>query len=318
MKLSPRRRATLIACLLAMPLGLVALAGGADAGTATSVDDVGHSLYFQATVYVAPYFYLLGGHDASGAVDDILRWDPLTGATTTMGATLPTARYDMAAATDGRHVYLFGGWDGTILDDVLRYDPVLDQVAHLGDNFTSGYGADAVYDGASFYVVGGHVGYSGSGGVDDILRYSPLSNGFTTMGTSLPSGRGATAAIWDGTRVVAFGGCEDGCSTVFDDVFRFDPVTDTGAVSDNLPFPMGGASAAWTGTAGVVFGGATSTGVFTDQILVYDPLTGTVSVDPATMPTTIGDGGAAHGPLATYHFGGNTGSGITGDVVRYT
>ena len=305
---------------LALPLVVALVLAGPAGGQALLprvmvVSDVG-PVFFESVAYAGGHLVLAGGHHPGGvSSDDVRRFLP-DGTEVPTGATLPTPRYDMATATDGRHVYLFGGWDGTILDDVLRYDPVLDQLTVLDARLpTPVYSADAAFDGRYVYVVGGSAGLGGAGGIRNVYRFDPQTETFTDLGPILPTARSGSAVLFDGRHLVVMGGCDNGCRTTFADVWRYDVQTGAASVTGTLPFGRGGTATTFDGARGFVFGGATYTGVFTDQILVYDPLTGTVAVDAAKLPGPRGDGEAAQVGALSYYVGGNTGSGITGEVV---
>lgn len=105
--------------------------------------------------------YVFGGYSCTpsrcGYFDDILRYNPESGALTRMGAPLPSPRAYLSAAWDGRFAYLFGGHDpASPQRDILRYDPVNDTLAFLGAKLPSPrYGGAASFDGARMYYLGG-------------------------------------------------------------------------------------------------------------------------------------------------------------------
>src|SRR5688572_24162344 len=115
---------------------------------------------------------------------------------TTMPATLPTARSYGTAVWDGSNAYVFGGWDGWYLNQVVRYNPSANTVTTMGASLpTSGTnGASAVWDGSNAYVFGGYR----SAFISTIVRYNPATDTATVALSTLPSGRDDTVAVWDG------------------------------------------------------------------------------------------------------------------------
>lgn len=153
----------LVAALMAAPL--VMLLPGAEA---ESIGWTGHRLHnlvaFGAAAATDEAIYLLGGHDsfAGRALDDIVRYDPRTGAVEEMGARMPSPLYYPTATSDGESVYVLGGVgrdpEGSrrISGAIHRYDPANDTLTTLDVQLpVPVYAASAVWAQGAIYVFGG-------------------------------------------------------------------------------------------------------------------------------------------------------------------
>lgn len=119
---------------------------------------------------VGSQVYLIGGLESSWHYK-VWRFDLATGQSKIMGARLDTGRYGSASFSDGKNLYLFGGYlennlvenhspiflsSWTSSHDVLRYDPLADSFVETGawlwDERTYGH---AVWWNGSAFVLGG-------------------------------------------------------------------------------------------------------------------------------------------------------------------
>lgn len=232
-----------------------------------------------------------------------------------------------SAIWDGSNAYIFGGYDGSNYDDIVRFNPTTGVVTLMEDVDssiklpTARYWTSAIWDGSNAYIFGG--GSSG-GKLDDIVRFNPSTGVVTLMenidsSIKLPTPRSLTSAIWDGSNAYIFGG--DGPSGKLDDIVRFNPSTgvvtlmETIRPTTKLPSGRQSMPAVWDGSNAYIFGGEDG-GDFVDEIVQFNPATGTVTVMTDTLPTEMGDNSAVWG--SAYIFGGynNTVSELD-SIVKY-
>jgi PKD domain-containing protein/Kelch motif protein len=227
--------------------------------------------------------------------------------TQVMGSSLPTGRSSASAAYDGHYVYLFGGFDGSLSNAILRYDPVADRFTTMAATLPTGRSAtSAVSDGRYAYVFGGVDATL----VDKIVRYDPQADAVTTLAAALPTGRSETAAVWTGSVAYIFGGFG---GTLLDQIVRFNPATGEVAVMGaHLPSGRSGPSAVWDGRYAYVFGG----GQDGNQIVRYDPPADLATVMNAKLPTARYRTAATWDGRFAYIFGGNDGAALN-QIVRY-
>jgi N-acetylneuraminic acid mutarotase len=185
------------------------------------------------------------------------------------------------------------------------------------------YGLACAADSATgrIYCFGGVHGSN----LDEILEFDPVTKSVRAMSATLPAGRWGLAAASSATtgRVYCFGGYSDG-GVILDEIVEYDPATDSLTVMfATLPTGRWGLAAAACPTTGKIycFGGYSESHSTLDDIVEYDPATGSVTVMNATLPTERLDH-AAVGSFATgkiYCFGGrslNSGL-IFNEIVQY-
>ncbi len=275
------------------------------------------------------YVYVLGGYGGTSFPfqDRILRYDPTADAHATMDARLTGSPIDMAYASDGNVVYLFGGDppDAGADNRVYRYDPDADVVSFVTTMPAALRRSSAVWTGTACYVFGG---VSGSGAhTDRIYRFDPVTETFTEMASRLPGGRDTMGAVWDGSRAYLFGG--ETSSGITNTILRFDPATDTiSTASAVMPTARYGNLAVWTGSRAVVFGGILPGNPQTSfaDVLLYDPAADVLTTSAVPLPTARWNAAPAFDGDHVYVFGGDSpqpsqpsssGSYLR-EIVRYT
>lgn len=220
-----------------------------------------------ASVWTGRYLYTFGGivcHDETCVpTTAIHRVDPASGLASLMSARLPGAAVLPSAVWSGRYAYVFGGY--------CEGEPCAD----------------------------------GAG----IVRYDPLLDTVETMKAELPSPRAATYAIW---APIPTPECPAGCGYVFggccsanNEIVRYDPIADHVSVAAAFPSNSAGgrwsAPAVWSGRYAYVFGGVTCPGPdgcrHTNEIIRFDPVTGSTRVEAARLPVPRG------GMASTWHRG---------------
>lgn len=99
-----------------------------------------------SAVWGGTYAYIFGGSLTCCPQplhsNQIVRYNPATNAVAVMTPTLPTGRCCTSAVWDGKSTYIFGGWDGSDTDQIVRYTPDLPPSAprNLGANPGPGLG----------------------------------------------------------------------------------------------------------------------------------------------------------------------------------
>jgi hypothetical protein len=140
-----------------------------------------------------------------------------------------------------------------------------------------------------------------------------------TVVGQLPSGRYYTSAIWDGSNAYIFGGS---VVNPVDDIVRFNPTTGSVTLMEivdsniKLPSARTGTSAIWDGSNAYIFGGSESPG-YLDDIVRFNPPTGTPTILASTLPTARWWTSAIWDGSNAYIFGGRDSSGYLDDIVRF-
>jgi hypothetical protein len=229
---------------------------------------------------------------------------------------LPTARGMTTAIWDGNNAYIFGGFDTWFLDDIVKFNPATGTVTLLSSPSvlpTARYGTSAVWDGSNVYIFGG---YTPSGYLNDIVQFNPTTGTVTLLPSPsvLPTARGMTSAVWDGNNAYIFGG--DDASGLLNDIVQFNPTTGIVTLLPSpsvLPTARDWTSAIWDGSNAYIFGGTISGGILLNDIVQFNPTTGTVTLlpSPSVLPTPSWWTSAIWDGSNAYIFGGdNTGHGV--------
>lgn len=271
-----------------------------------------HDLMWAATEYTEEGVFLLGGqYGFLSANDEIVHFDPVTGRSTVMAATLPEPYTAQASATDPETglVYLFGGKLGQSpwwSDKVLRFDPWSQMVEELPVTLpqATAYGS-AAWMGDKAYLFGGD---TPDGYTDEILSFDPERMVVEDAGVDLPFPRMGTTVVATGDdHAFLFGGF--GYIGYTGQIARFYPDTPELTFNFNapLPSPRSFVSAVWDPVADTayVMGGATNEGM-TDQVV-------TVTLGPTGdyVATDLAE------PLPSPRYGAMTASGTVHQHTPY-
>ncbi|MGQ0537071.1 MAG: Kelch repeat-containing protein, partial [Methanobacteriota archaeon] len=184
--------------------------------------------------------YVFGG-DNGNFLAHIFRYNPLTGAATSVGP-LPSPRAYTSAVFDGQYAYVFGGtgyvplpgggWQSpniVQLDQIVRYDPHTNETIILPSHLPQGLGwTSAVWDGASAYVFGGH----GAGVRAEVSRFDPVTGTVTDSELPLPAPRRETSAVFAAPFAFIFGGRS--ATTVHGDIVRYTTPVRTGVIRNEI------------------------------------------------------------------------------------
>ena len=164
-----------------------------------------------------------GGPCSGGGLSSVERYDIDTDTWTNV-APLLSPRSDLAAATVGGKVYVFGGCDGfrNFTGAVDVYDPTTDSwSAAPADMPTARAGMYAVaVKGNTVYVIGGWNGTPP--GLSTNEAYSVASNTWTTA-LPMPTPRGESGAVGHGGRIYVVGGSQPAFGAAVDANEAFKP-----------------------------------------------------------------------------------------------
>jgi N-acetylneuraminic acid mutarotase len=185
-----------------------------------------------AAAIVGNAIYAIGGRSFTGGpcsgfgaaeLGTVERYDISTDTWTTV-APLPSPRSDLAAATIGGKIYVFGGCRGSfnILSDVDVYDPATDTWSTLPTDMpTARAGMYAVgTKGGTVYVIGG---WDGIGfGLNTNEAYKVSQDQWATGLPPMPTARAETGAASHGGRIYIVGGARPGFGASVDanEVFK--------------------------------------------------------------------------------------------------
>lgn len=210
-----------------------------------------------SAVFLEGSAYIIGGRNTGDRLSQIVKFAPDGnggGSISILSAKLPTGREFTAAGTDGTHIFVFGGTDGTYLNTIVRIDPVSNEVKTMDAKLPTGLiHMSAASAGRFIYLFGGSDGTA----QDEIFRYDTKEDQLDNFGT-LPSARFDTSAVFASPFAYLFGG-RDVSGDRLNDILRYDPLTQTTTELDwSFRTERESTSAVATGDDGapaVVFGG---------------------------------------------------------------
>jgi hypothetical protein len=235
---------------------------------------------------------------------------------------LPIGILDPMVASDGQHVYLFGGSaEGSISRNVYQVDPQTLEAEQVGQLPSPRIAGSVAYLQGKFYIFGGANFIGGAPSPSDqIIEYDPQSHQSRSLGLErLPNALFNTAAASDGQRAYIFGGYNLENQDRSDRIIEFDPTRNLNKaryIDTRLPERIHSASAAWDGQRFVIVGGSIG-GHVKDTIHHFDPLTRSLSTPDITLPHGVRDAAVVAKDGTTYVFGGATRSdrGVGTDAI---
>jgi len=147
------------------------------------------TLVLGEAVVLGDTLYAMGGKQ-DGTTDSTVMSYNLAGGTsgswdTTAVSGLPTARRNFEAVQTAGGIYAFGGFDGTNLSSVVKYDPSTNSWTSLTSMPVATANHAAVLFNGSVYVAGGF-----DGAVTDAVHQYDVSSDTWTTETSLPGAGG--------------------------------------------------------------------------------------------------------------------------------
>ena len=185
-----------------------------------------------AAAVVGNAIYAIGGRTFTGGpcsgfgfaeLATVERYDIDTDTWTTV-APLPTPRSDLAAATVGGKIYVFGGCrgSGTVLADVDVYNPITDTWSTTPADLPTARAAmyAVAQKGNEVYVIGG---WDGIGfGLATNEAYKVSTDSWTTGLPPMPTARAEGGAAGHGGRIYIVGGARPGfgASVAANEVFK--------------------------------------------------------------------------------------------------
>jgi N-acetylneuraminic acid mutarotase len=164
-----------------------------------------------------------GGPNTGGVLATVEAYDIDTD-TWTPVAPLPSARSDLAAATVGGKIYVFGGINaaGTFLDDVDVYDPITNAWSTAPADMPTARAAfyAVATKGGTVYAIGGWDGVNPGLSTND--AYKVASDTWTSGLLPMPTPRAEAGAVGHGGRIYIVGGSQPafGNSVDANEVFK--------------------------------------------------------------------------------------------------
>ncbi len=150
-------------------------------------------------------------------------------------ATMPTARYRLAAVAVNGKIYVIGGYDGgTVLNANEEYDPVANSWSTKAAMPTPRYALAAAAVNGKIYAVGG---YDGSY-FNTNEEYDPVANSWTTK-AAMPLSNASFAAAAANGKIYAIGG-----EGQLNGNYEYDPVANSWTTKASMPTSRYGLAAA--------------------------------------------------------------------------
>lgn len=267
--------------------------------------------------------YIFGGQLSSSAyTNQILEYDPATGAVTTKTEVLPSDRAYTSAVWDiaNSKAYIFAGQT----NQILEYDPALGSVTIKTEVLPGGQvnSESAVWDpvNSKAYILGGFSLTSYPYTSYFLTEYDPATGSVTMMVEQTVSKTDYTSAIWNpvNNKAYVFGGTITNIGSV-DCIIEYSPQTHTVALKYLISNPANSSAVLnENDKKAYIFGGGVNLGTYHNQISVYDTITGTATIKPETLPSARGGTSAVWNPVnnKAYIFGG-IGSSYLNQIIEY-
>lgn len=197
-------------------------------------------------------------------MDQIVRYDPVNGATEVIDTPLPrlilaSSAYDPRITPDCPEgcIYLFGGLtvvgsSAAASTSIYRFDIWSEEVVEMDATLSWGsVGTSVALIDDMMYLAGG----VGDDITNAIVRYDPIADEITVMDATLPDAVYFASAATDGDHLFVAGGFK--VDAVSSATYRYDPAHDEVVVlADALTTPVALAPAVWANDQVTVFGGA--------------------------------------------------------------
>lgn len=283
-----------------------------EAGSLERLGDLSVSARSIPSAAVGKKIYLFGGSSKNGSstvrLSKIDVYDSEKNTIATLGAALPSAVVGHACAAVGTKVYIFGGYDGSMLNRIDIFDAETETIQTCSTTMPSALSdVSATAVGTKIYILGGSQ--------TAIYEFDTETETIRTHSVVMPvSGYGfALAAV--GTKVYIFGGY---ASKFLNTIYEFDTVGNKIAkLGTTLPISASAIAAATFGTKVYLFGGGLNYNGTSDTIIVFDAGTGTLETLETTLPTACCKVSAAVIGAKVYLFGGEAKSNYLTDIYCF-
>ncbi len=245
--------------------------------------------------------YSVGGTDGTTLFSSVNRYDPVTGAWTSL-PNMSVGRENPQVAFIGGRLFVTGGWgpDGSPVAKTEAYDPLANRWSTVASAPLPLAAAGVGVLGGRMYVVGGCD--TDVCGHPEVYAYDPKADQWR-QATDYP-----TTVAWEscgglGILLYCAGGVSDQAGTSTKG-YAYNPVTDTWGPIADLPMVLWGSGYTAAGGTLVISGGVTGTAsdTITNQGFAYDPTSNTWT-PVANANHTVYRGGSACG---FYRVGGST------------
>lgn len=232
---------------------------------------------------VGDRLYVVGGLDGYGRTLRSMEVYDFVEDKWTTGPLLPQALHHPAVATDGRLVYVIGGFVGLSrqpVDQAWSYDPAAREWRELPKLGDFRGAAAATYLDGKIYVMGG---VTDAGVTASVEAYSPVGDKWTEMPPMAQARQDFAAFVLDG-KIFAAGGRDSGADAT-DTVEAYDPRTNKWQKAAPMYEKRSDFAAAVQGGRAYVFGGEIPDQSVLGRVSFYEPKTNTWRPFSPDLPT---------------------------------
>lgn len=163
-------------------------------------------------------------------------YDPATDIWTTKGS-IPTLRWGSSSCVVNGKIYVFGGYNNTILSTVEEYDPAVDIWTTKSPMLTPRWGLTTGTVNGKIYAIGGGNVYKPTKALNIVEEYDPVSDTWKIK-VPMPVGRIALApsSVTIDGKIYVIGGGGLKASDAYAEVFVYDPEDETSLINGSFEF----------------------------------------------------------------------------------
>ncbi|MEK6861037.1 MAG: hypothetical protein AABY07_03620, partial [Nanoarchaeota archaeon] len=162
---------------------------------------------------------------------------------TVMNATLPSGRFYLSCAEDSTtyKIYCFGGYDGNILDQIVKYDPSNDNLTIQNSILPTPRRRLSCAENSATNKIYCFGGIGGTSAGSQIVEYNPSSDTLLIKSATLPSPRHALSCAENSEThsIYCFGGIDSITNSYLNQIVEYNPSTDI-LVVKSATIPGGG------------------------------------------------------------------------------